>query len=46
MYVRVLIFERGIVRKIHCCYKEDGIYNLKNVCSLHYFHPHFTWHKI
>jgi hypothetical protein len=35
MHVRVMIFQRGILRKIHCCCIEGGIYNLKKVYSLY-----------
>jgi hypothetical protein len=45
MYVRVMIFQRGILRKIHCCCIEGGIYNLKKISSLCYFHLDFTWHE-
>jgi hypothetical protein len=40
-----MIFQRRIIRKIHCCCMEGGVYDLKKVYSLHYFHPIFTWHK-
>jgi hypothetical protein len=46
MYVRVMIFQKGILRKIHCCCIEGGIYNLKKVYSVHYFHPNSTWNKM
>jgi hypothetical protein len=42
MYVRVMIFQREVVRKIHCCCIEGGIYNLKKVYSIYYFHPDST----
>jgi hypothetical protein len=45
MYMRVMIFQRGIVKKIHCYYIEGGIYNLKKVHSLYYFHLDYTWHE-
>jgi hypothetical protein len=45
MYVRVMIFQRGILRKIHCSCIEGGIYNLKKVYSLYYFHLDSTWHE-
>jgi hypothetical protein len=45
MYVRVMIFLRGILRKIHCCCIEGGSYNLKKVYSVCYFHLDSTWHE-
>ena len=45
MYVRDMIFQRIIIRKIHCCCIEGGIYILKKVYSLGYFHPNFMWNK-
>jgi hypothetical protein len=45
MYVRVMIFQRGILRKIHCCCIEGGNYNLKKVYSLCNFHLDSTWHE-
>jgi hypothetical protein len=43
MYVKVIILQRGIVRKIQCCCIEGGNYNLKKVYSLGYFHLNSTW---
>jgi hypothetical protein len=45
MYMRVMIFQRGILRKIHCCCIEGGNYNLKKVYSLCNFHLDSTWHE-
>jgi hypothetical protein len=36
MYVSVVIFQKGIIRKIHCYCIDDGINNLKKVYSLHH----------
>jgi hypothetical protein len=45
MYVRVMIFQREVIRKIHCCCIEGGICNLKKVYSLYYFHPNSIWYE-
>jgi hypothetical protein len=45
MYVRVMIFLRGILRKIHCCCIEGGNFNLNKVYFLYNFHLDSTWHE-
>jgi hypothetical protein len=44
MHVSVMIFQRGILRKIHYCCIEGGIYNLKKVYLMCYFHLN-SWHE-
>jgi hypothetical protein len=45
MCMRVTIFQREGVRKIHCCCIGGGIYNLKKVYSMHYFHLDSMLHE-
>jgi hypothetical protein len=45
MYVRVMNFQRWIVRIIHCCCIEGCIYHLKKVYFLCYLHQNSTWHE-
>jgi hypothetical protein len=40
MYVRIMIFQRGFLRK-----SIVGFYNLKKVYSMCYFHLDSTWHE-
>jgi hypothetical protein len=45
MYVRVMIFQKRILKKINCYCIEGGIYNLKKVYSMCYFHLDSTLHE-
>jgi hypothetical protein len=46
MHVRVMLFQREVVRKIHSCCIECGIYKLKKVYSLYYFHHDSIWYEV
>jgi hypothetical protein len=45
MHVRVMNFQRRIIKIIHCYCIEGCIYNLKRIYSLWYFHQYSTWLK-